>query len=115
VVVSVDNETGHVTYSTNAGALVKFSLTPEMQRQISDLVKGQEIDKARQLIEQTYGGYLNPQAIQSKLLWFNVGKLPSDPTHIVVQLGSGGAYAPDASNISPPSQTTDNGARPSQR
>jgi hypothetical protein len=114
VVVSVDNETGRVTYSTNAGALVKFSLTPEMQHQISDLVKGQEIEKARQLIEQTYGGYLNPQAIQAKLLWFNVGKLPSDPAHIVVQLGSGGSYVPDAGSVSPP-QTTDNGARPSQR
>lgn len=114
-VVSVDNETGHVTYTTNAGALVKFTLTAAMQRQISDLVKGQETDKARQLIEQTYGGYLNPQSIQAKLLWFNIGKLPTDPAHIVVQLGSGGGYPPDASSVTPHSQTTDNGARPAQR
>jgi hypothetical protein len=115
VILSVDNETGHVTYGTNASFLVKFTLTPAMQRQISDLVKGQDIAKARQLIEQTYGGYLNAQSIQAKVLWFNVGKLPSDPAHIVVQLGSGGSYPPGTGNVSPPSQTTDNSARPSQR
>jgi hypothetical protein len=112
--LSVDNETGHVTYGTNASALVKFTLTAAMQRQISDLVKGQEIAKAQQLIQQTYGGYLNAQSIQAKVLWFNVGKLPSDPAHIVVQLGSGGSYTPDGGGVALP-QTTDNGARPAQR
>jgi hypothetical protein len=115
IVLSVDNETGHVTYGTNAAALVKFTLTTAMQRQISDLVKGQEIGKAQDLIQQTYTGILSTQSIQAKVLWFNVGKLPSDPAHIVVQLGSGGSYTPDGGGVALPPQTTDNGARPAQR
>jgi len=107
-VVSIDNETGRAIYSGNASAMVKFNLTADMDRQIRELVKGQEIAKAQQLIEQTYGGYLDAQSIQAKVLWFNIGKLPSDPAHIVVQLGSAGASPSQQ-------QQPDVNARPSQR
>jgi len=66
------------------------------------------------LITQTYGGYLDARSIQAKLLWFNTSKLPTDPNHIVVELGldpqtTGGTSQPES-----PQQPKQN-ARPSQR
>ena len=96
----MDSQTGQAIYETNATAQVKFTLTPDMQGQIRDLVKGQDVAKAIQLINQTYGGYINAGPIQAKVLWFDIGKLPTDPAHIVVQLGSdtpiGSVAQPDA-------------------
>ena len=112
--VSADNASGQITYSTVATAPVKFTLTADMEAKIRDLVKGQDIEKAEQLITQTYGGYLDARSIQAKLLWFDTSKLPTDPNHIVVEPGLdpqtiGGTSPPES-----PQQPKQN-ARPSQR
>lgn len=76
---------GKVTLGAQADAYVAFSLTDDLARNIRDLVKGKDISQASSLITQTYGRYVLPASIQSKVLWFNISKLPGDPSHIQVQ------------------------------
>jgi hypothetical protein len=111
--ISSDSATGQVIYSTVATAPVQFTLTADMEAKIRDLVKGQDIEKAEQLITQTYGGYLDARAIQARVLWFNTSKLPTDPDHIVVQPGLD-PQSKRGSSQSPPQQPKQN-ARPAQR
>jgi hypothetical protein len=92
VVQSLDN--GRVTYGTSASARVNFSLTPQMSQQIRQLVKGQSVEQARQLISQQYANYLSVGPIRANVLWFNVDKLPNDPARIVVALGDSPVYVP---------------------
>ncbi|HEX9990726.1 MAG TPA: hypothetical protein VGE45_19895 [Chloroflexia bacterium] len=85
---SVELEQGRVVYVTSAEAQVSFSLTPDLANQIRELVKGQEVEQARSLISQSkYGDYVAPLAIEAKVLWFDVGKLPDDPARIEVEAG----------------------------
>jgi len=111
--ISADNATGQVIYSTSATAPVKFTLTAGMAARIRDLVKGQDVARALELIKQTYSGYLSVGAIQSKVVWFDTTRLPSDPAHIVVQLASNtpGTGNPSQPSQQPPAQN----ARPAQR
>jgi hypothetical protein len=111
--MSADNATRQVIYSTSATAPVKFTLTAGMAAKIRDLVKGQDVGRALELIKQTYSGYLSVGSIQSKVVWFDTTRLPGDPAHIVVQLTSDTA---GTGNLSQPSQQpTAQNARPAQR
>jgi hypothetical protein len=80
---------GRVVYATSATARVTYSLTPDLARQIRDLVKGKDVKQARGLITERYGTYLNPQSVQARVLWFNIDKLPSDPARIDVEPSGG--------------------------
>lgn len=88
----VDVNSGQVIYTAKAHVRIGFSLTTDLARQIRDLVKGQNVEQARNLITQRYSEYVNVQSVlvRSKVLWFNIDKLPSDPSRIVVQLGAAG-------------------------
>lgn len=80
-------EPGRVLYTTSADGRVTFSLTPDLAAQIRGTVKGQDTQKARDLIIKGYGKYVNPLSIRAKVLWFDLDKLPGDPNHINVELG----------------------------
>jgi hypothetical protein len=112
MLVSADSSTGQAIYSTVATAPVKFTLTAEMEDNIRKLVYGQDIQKAEQLITQTYGGYLDARSIVAKVLWFNTTRLPTDPNHITVQPG---LDPQNAGGTSQPSQQPKQNARPAQR
>jgi hypothetical protein len=87
VVAVYDPEAGRLVYRTEASARVRFTFTPELSRQIREMVRGKDVDQARAAVMQTYGGYLNTQNVSARLLWFNIDKLPSDPARIVVEIG----------------------------
>lgn len=97
---------GQVVYATSANARVIFSLTPELERQIRDLIKGQKVDRATSLITETYGTYINPLNIQAKVLWFGLDKLPDDPARIDVEARSAPSITAPGSG-SPPQGTPD--------
>ncbi len=111
--ISADNATGQVIFSTSATAPVKFTLTAGMAARIRDLVKGQDVGRAQELIRQTYSGYLSVGSIQSRVVWFDTTRLPGDPAHIVVQLASNTAGTGNPSQ--PSQQPTAQNARPAQR
>lgn len=81
---SLNGEKGVVEYNVNASAHVKYTLTTLLAGQIRDLVKGKDIQQARSLITQQYGGYVAAGPISAKVLWFNLDKLPSDPARISI-------------------------------
>ena len=81
---SLNGEKGVVEYNVNASAHVKYTLTTLLAGQIRDLVKGKDIQQARSLITQQYGGYVAAGSISAKVLWFNLDKLPSDPARISI-------------------------------
>jgi hypothetical protein len=95
---------GQVVYATSANARVLFSLTPELERQIRDLIKGQKVERATSLITETYGTYINPLNIQASVLWFGLDKLPDDPARIDVEARS--APSITAPGSAPPAQGT---------
>lgn len=97
---ALDAAQGRVTYSTSASARVHFTLTPTLKEQIRSLVTGKEIAKARSLISERYGEYVNASAIQANVLWLSIDKLPGDPTRITIAEGTGTAYAPAPSSPS---------------
>jgi hypothetical protein len=82
--VSLNGENGVVEFGADASAHVKYTLTTLLAGQIRDLVKGKDIQQARSLITQQYGGYVAAGPISAKLLWFNLDKLPSDPARISI-------------------------------
>jgi hypothetical protein len=93
---------GWLVYATTASARVTFTLTPDLARQIRDLVKGKDLQEARNLITRTYGSYVNTSTIQAQALWFTLDHLPSDPAHISIVLStppgvSTGSTAPGGS------------------
>lgn len=95
---SIDGTQGRVTYSTSASARVSFTLTPTLREQIRTLVTGKEIARARNLISERYGEYVNASAIQANVLWLTIDKLPSDPTRITIDEGTGSSYQPALSS-----------------
>ena len=97
---TLDAAQGRVTYSTSANARVNFTLTPTLKEQIRSLVTGKEIVKARSLISERYGEYVNASAIQANVLWLSIDKLPADPTRITIDEGTGASYAPALSSPS---------------
>jgi hypothetical protein len=81
-------EPGRVVYTSVASGRVTFALTPELARQVSDLVRGKQINEARQLIIQTYGTYISPDSIEARVLWLTLDNLPNNPDRITVQLSA---------------------------
>jgi hypothetical protein len=110
VVAVYDPEAGRLIYRTEASARVRFTFTPELTRQIREMVKGKDVDQARAAVMQTYGGYLNMKNVSARLLWFNIDKLPSDPARIVVEIGgdpnAGKTPAPAAAAPKPDARET---------
>jgi hypothetical protein len=82
-------EQGRVVYTTSASARVQYSLTPELARQIRELVRGKSIGEARDAIVSAYGRYVAPMSIQAGVLWFGIDWLPSDAQRITV-IAAGG-------------------------
>ncbi|HEX8231074.1 MAG TPA: hypothetical protein VF826_17435 [Chloroflexia bacterium] len=97
---AIDAAQGRITYSTSASARVNFTVTPTLKEQIRVLVTGKEIAKARSLISERYGEYVNASAIQANVLWLDIDKLPSDSTRITIDEGPGVSYAPALSSPS---------------
>lgn len=95
---AIDAAQGRVTYGTSASARVNFTLTPTLKEQIRNLVTGKEIARARSLISERYGEYVNASSIRANVLWFSIDKLPDDPTRIVIGEGTGAAYQPALSS-----------------
>lgn len=95
---AIDAAQGRITYSTSASARVNFTVTPTLKEQIRVLVTGKEIAKARSLISERYGEYVNASAIQANVLWLNIDKLPSDSTRITIDEGPGVSYVPALSS-----------------
>jgi hypothetical protein len=98
---AIDAAQGRVTYSTSASARVNFTLTPTLKEQIRNLVTSKEIAKARSLISERYGEYVNASAIQANVLWLSLDKLPSDSARITISEGTSAAYEPARSSPSP--------------
>ncbi|MDQ3929865.1 MAG: hypothetical protein M3328_12070, partial [Chloroflexota bacterium] len=96
----IDAAQGRVTYSTSASARVNFTVTPTLKEQIRVLVTGKEIVKARNLISERYGEYVNASAIHANVLWLTIDKLPSDSTRITIEEGTGVSYMPTLSSQS---------------
>jgi hypothetical protein len=92
-------ENGQVVYRTTASGRVTYALTPELAAQIREMVKGRNINQARNLILRSYGSYLSPDSIEAKVLWFSLDKLPSDPTRIDVEPTLPGSYTPNQQPI----------------
>ncbi len=97
---------GQVMYATSANARVIFSMTPELERQIRDLIKGQKVDRATSLITETYGTYINPLNVQARVLWFGLDKLPDDPARIDVEARNAPSMSAPGS-AAPPQGTPD--------
>ncbi|MDQ5825441.1 MAG: hypothetical protein M3441_14705, partial [Chloroflexota bacterium] len=97
---AIDAAQGRITYNTSASARVNFTVTPTLKEQIRVLVTGKEIAKARSLISERYGEYVNASAIQANVLWLSIDKLPSDSTRITIDEGTGVSYAPALSSPS---------------
>lgn len=93
---SVDLAQGRVIYATSASARVTYSLTSDLASSIRELVKGQNVEQARTLINERYSTYLSASTIRATLLWFNIDKLPDDPARIEVEASG----APGGSNLS---------------
>ncbi|MEA2574006.1 MAG: hypothetical protein QOH93_1304 [Chloroflexia bacterium] len=97
---SIEAAQGRVTYSTSASARVNFTVTPTLKEQIRNLVTGKEIARARSLISERYGEYVNASDIKANVLWLTLDKLPSDSTRITIGEGTGAAYEPAPSSPS---------------
>lgn len=86
---------GRVVYTTGVTARILYSLTPGLQTEIRQLVKGKDVKQATTLITEQYHEYINPTSVQAKVLWFNIDKLPSDPERINVEPNNpAGDYSP---------------------
>jgi hypothetical protein len=92
-----ESQQGVITYVVNASANVKYSLTDSLALAIRDLVAGESIKDVPALVSDSqFGNYVNIPAdkIDAKVLWFDLDKLPTDPTRIEVQqLGNTGNTA----------------------
>ncbi|MEP6775920.1 MAG: hypothetical protein ABJA50_10025, partial [Chloroflexota bacterium] len=111
---SLNGEKGVVEYSVNASARVKYTLTTLLAGQIRDLVKGKDIQQARSLITQQYGGYVAAGPISAKVLWFDLDKLPSDPARISIAQAKNINNTGNISTTAPPPQP-DSSAQGMQR
>ncbi|MDQ6694216.1 MAG: hypothetical protein M3014_07315 [Chloroflexota bacterium] len=86
-ILSLELDKGRVVYATSANARVSYTLTPSLATRIRDLVKGQNLIRARSLIMQSYGNYVyvSPSQIDARVLWFSINQLPGDPARIQVE------------------------------
>ncbi len=76
---------GLVLYAVTASAHVKYTLTPVLAGQIRTLVKGKNVREVPGIVSRQYGSYVAVGNIQSRVLWFNIDKLPDDATRIEIQ------------------------------
>jgi hypothetical protein len=97
-------EPGRVVYTSVASGRVTFTLTPELARQVRELVSGKDINEARRLIIQNYGTYISPDSIQAHVLWLTLDSLPTNPDRITVKSSANqSGYTPGSVS---PAQTT---------
>jgi hypothetical protein len=90
--VQPSGEQGVVLYSTTATARVKYTLTPVLRELILETVKGKKVQDVPNLIaRQPFGAYVTVGRIESKVLWFDLDKLPDDGTRINIQQSGGSA------------------------
>ncbi|MBF6612412.1 MAG: hypothetical protein IVW55_04720 [Chloroflexi bacterium] len=85
---------GRVVYTTDVTARILYSVTPGLQTEIRQLVRGKDVKQATTLITEQYHEYINPPSVQARVLWFNIDKLPSDPARINIEPNNPGDYAP---------------------
>lgn len=112
--VSLNGENGVIEFGADASAHVKYTLTTLLAGQIRDLVKGKDIQQARSLITQQYGGYVAAGPISAKVLWFSLDTLPSDPARIsIAQAGPTNGIGKISTNL--PNPQADNSAQGTQR
>lgn len=91
---AIDAAQGRVSYSTSARARVDFTVTDTLKEQVRTLVTGKEIARARSLINERYGQYVNASAIQANVLGFSLDKLPTDPERLTITEAGSARYEP---------------------
>ena len=101
---AIDAAQGRITYRTSASARVNFTVTDTLKEQVRTLVTGKEINRARSLINERYGQYVNASAIQANVLGFSLDKLPTDPERLTITQAGSARYEPA---ISAPSTHAD--------
>jgi hypothetical protein len=73
---------GQVTYRTTVTSTVQYQITPDMEAEIKEMVRGQPVDTARELVLATFRPYVADVQISAGMLNFNQDKVPNDVARI---------------------------------